>query len=69
MGKFKKKPLFTGRQKFKAEKKIKALDKKGRLNKDTKERYIDFKNRRAAGSINLTNRVFLKQKAVYHSLV
>jgi hypothetical protein len=57
MGKTKKKPLYTGRQKFKAEKRIRSLAKKGRINKDTKERFIDFKNRRDAGKIDLTNRV------------
>jgi hypothetical protein len=57
MGKLKKKPLYTGRQKFKAEKKIRASGKKGKLNKELKERFIDFKNRRAAGSINFKNRV------------
>ncbi|KAI6189712.1 NOC3-like protein [Aphelenchoides bicaudatus] len=57
MGKFKKKPLFTGRQKFKAEKRIHALAKKGRINQETKNRFIDFKNRRGAGSIDLANRI------------
>jgi hypothetical protein len=59
MGKFKKKPLFTGRQKQKAEKRIRSLARKGRINQTTKNRFIDFKNKRASRGIDLANRVIL----------
>jgi hypothetical protein len=61
MGKPKKKPQFSGKQKFKAEKRIKSLAKKGRLNKQSKAKFQDYKNRRSAGRIDLSNRVKLLQ--------
>jgi len=78
MGKIKKKPIYTGRQKFKAEKKIRAAGKKGRLNKDTKQRFTDFKNRRNAGGISFNNRVaedwlqdrqFVEDNAQYEEMI
>lgn len=57
MGKIKRKPAISGKQKFKAEKRIKTLAKKGRLSKDSKGRFHDYKNKKKSGHINLSNRV------------